>query len=184
MFKEIWKDIPGYEGRYQVSDMGRVRSLEYHNAKGVKRIGILKPAKDANGYLRCALSKNNKLITYKVHRLVAMAFIPNPNNFPQVNHKNGIKTDNRVENLEWCDYSMNISHAYANGLIPRHIPKHYPVIIHNNETGEDLRFETLKEAGMYLGIPYQTVKKWADDGIRPYKKIHWKYSARYEVTSA
>ena len=164
MEEEIWKDILGFEGRYQVSSFGRVRSLEYHNAKGVKRIGILKPAKDAKGYLRCALSKNNKLITYKVHRLVAAAFISNPNNFLQVNHKNGTKTDNRVENLEWCDNSTNQIHAYRHGLNPHHIGHHTPVVLIDKMSKKELLFPCMKDAALFVGVNRNTIRDWIKRG--------------------
>ena len=113
---EVWLDIKGYENKYQISNLGRVRSINYHNTG---RINLLKPAIDKKGYLRCALSKNNILSTFKVHRLVAEHFIKNDNpSYNQVNHKNGIKTDNRVENLEWCNNSMNQCHAWKIGLQP------------------------------------------------------------------
>ena len=102
---EVWKDIKGYEGLYQVSNLGNVMSLHYRGTKNKKQ--LLKPAKDKDGYLSIALYKDGKTKQYRVHRLVASAFIPNPNNYSQVNHINEIKDDNRVENLEWCTAKYN-----------------------------------------------------------------------------
>lgn len=103
--KEIWKDIIGYEGLYQVSNLGNVRKIS------PKLLG-----KSGKRYLKVVLVKDHKSHFVDVHRLVAQAFIPNINNNITVNHINGNKKDNRVENLEWCDSSYNLSHAYENGL--------------------------------------------------------------------
>ena len=112
---EVWKDIPGYDGRYQVSSLGNVRSLHWNNQCIVKN---LTPAIDKRGYLRFRLSKHNKVKAFLAHRLVAEAFIQNAENKPQVNHINGIKTDNKVDNLEWCTNSENAIHAFSCGLKP------------------------------------------------------------------
>lgn len=99
---ENWKDIPGYDGLYQASNLGRVKSSKGFFYKGTP---------DKDGYMRVALIKDRKAKTLRIHRLICFAFLPNPENKPQVNHKNGIRTDNRIENLEWCTAKENTIHS-------------------------------------------------------------------------
>ena len=119
MNKEVWKDIKGYEGKYQVSNLGRVKSLYLINRQTkIPREKILKLGHNLQGYPHIHLCKDNKTSkSIFVHKLVAEAFIPNPNNYPVVNHKNEIKTDNRVENLEWCTQKNNVQLYYKNKKI-------------------------------------------------------------------
>lgn len=114
----LWADVPGWEGRYEVSNDGLVRSWWY----GKKHLTIgreLKQKIDRYGYPVVCLHQGARKEFPTVHRLVALAFIENPEKKPQVNHKNGIKTDNRVENLEWSTASENIQHAFDTGLISK-----------------------------------------------------------------
>lgn len=110
--KEEWKDIEGYEGIYQVSNLGRVKSLQRfvnntHCSKRLIKESILSVKRESHQYDYISLYKNNKGKRAYIHRLVAQAFIQNPNNYTDVNHKNEVKRDNRVENLEWCDKKYN-----------------------------------------------------------------------------
>ena len=110
MIKENWKDVIGYEGLYKVSDLRRVKSLNYHRSG--KEV-ILKQCKSKDGYLKVCLFKNGKQTTFSVHRIVALAFINNYNNCPEINHKDEDKTNNCVENLEWCDRKYNANYGTA-----------------------------------------------------------------------
>lgn len=114
--KEEWRDIEGFEGFYQVSNIGRVRRLLDRHQNSLDRNIILKPQTDRNGYKTVYLSKNNNRKIIHIHRLVAIGFLPNPDNKRCVNHKDGNKANNRVENLEWCTYSENTIHALENRL--------------------------------------------------------------------
>ena len=107
---EIWKDIEGFNGRYQISNTGKVKSIYKQKEK------FLTPQKDRYGYLTIDLRKDGKSKRNKLHRLVAKAFIPNPDSLPQVNHKNGNKEDNNADNLEWCTAKENLKHALDSGL--------------------------------------------------------------------
>lgn len=125
--EEIWRDIEGYEGHYQVSNLGRVKSLErYMNGrnggKSLLKERILKPIKNNRGYLNVNLSKNRKRKNANIHRLVAKAFIPNPDNKPEVNHVDTNKKNNRADNLEWATTKENIRHAWEKGLCKPTIP--------------------------------------------------------------
>lgn len=117
---EIWKDVVNHEGLYVVSNLGRVKGLdrmEHRKTYSRRRKGqLMHQHIDSWGYLRTTLCKNGKTWSHHVHKLVAMAFHENPNNYLQVNHKNGIKTDARAENLEWCDQYFNMQHAVRTGL--------------------------------------------------------------------
>lgn len=111
---EVWKDIKGYEGLYQISNLGRVKSLKRFNTNNANtKDRILKPSLDRKGYLHVVLCKNNKRYNKTLHRLVAEAFIENPENKPQVNHIDEDKTNNRVSNLEWMTNKENRNHGTA-----------------------------------------------------------------------
>ena len=125
--EEVWADIQGFEGYYQVSNLGRVRSLPrtvkmhragktydmHHNGR------ILRQSVRKDGYLLVQIFKDSKYFTCVVHRLVAKAFLDNPLNLPEVNHIDGDKKNNKVSNLEWCTRSRNIKHAFEHGLIDK-----------------------------------------------------------------
>lgn len=123
--EEVWKDIKGYEGIYQVSNIGRIRSLDRINIykNGTKRFekGKVKAlVKNKLGYVQIILNKENKKSSRRVHRLVAQAFIENPNKYEEINHIDGNKLNNNVTNLEWCNRKQNVRHAINNGLRKKH----------------------------------------------------------------
>lgn len=148
----LWKTIEGTNGEYQVSDTGLVKTT--------KTGRILRPAIDARGYERVCLFKMDRDRRYKVHRLVAMAFVPNPDNLPQVNHIDGNKRNNNVSNLEWITNEGNMRHAKEHGLRAGHErfceSRRKPVIATNIETGERIVFESILAAVKGIGTNHVT----------------------------
>lgn len=119
---EIWKDIQGYEGLYQVSNLGRIRSLDryVHHPKGGERLSkgqIIKPGATRKGYLFVTLAKENEVRPKRINRLVAEAFLPNPQNLEVVNHKDENKANNTVDNLEWCSVEYNNRYTLAKPVL-------------------------------------------------------------------
>lgn len=140
MEKEIWKDIEWYEWHYQVSSFGSVKSYPRATTKWI----ILKPWNN-HWYYRLTLSKKWKSKNYRVHRIVAEAFIQNNKNLPQVNHINGIKHDNRVENLEWCSGSENSVHAFKMGKCTHPFKSSWENILARKIVQMDKKWSFIKE---------------------------------------
>lgn len=170
--EEIWKWIDGYENMYQVSNLGRVRSVDRDvycevSPNKLQHIygKVLKQGTNHKGYPIVHLSKDGKQKTITVHRLVALTFIENPLNLPQVNHIDGNKTNNNVSNLEWCDNSYNQIHAHKTGLFPKYEDTvgwgrpARPVAMLDFNTKEVLKtFETLASVQRETGINQSSVR--------------------------
>ena len=143
---EVWKDVVGYVGLYKVSDRGNVYSVERVGLHGRKIGGrIMKPIPNTGSYLRVSLCKNGIKKNKRVHRLVAEAFIPNPKKLPEVNHRDEIKANNELSNLEWCDTRYNSNYGTKNERIAQKLSKKVKAI--NVETGEVVEFNSTQEAG-------------------------------------
>ena len=183
---ENWKDIKGYEGFYQVSDLGRVKSLErdVFNSRGIVyhlKEKILVQGSSKDGYSLVCLSKNGKMKTMKVHRLVAMAFLPNPENKPQVNHKDEVKNNNVVDNLEWCDISYNANYGTK-------IERQKQTFKDNCKSGKIKRvkkvfcvelnktFDCAKRAEEELGIWGTLITKVCKGKAKTTGGFHWRYA--------
>lgn len=157
--EEVWKAVPGWEGLYEVSSLGRVRSLPRYarrragrnnNATYLYEGKELLPAITAKGYLSVRLYYDGRQKDYPIHRLVASAFIPNPNNYPQVNHKNEVKTDNSVDNLEWCTNAYN--RVYGKGKYRFAVPVKCIA-----PDGKEIIFLSQADAQKATGVPQANI---------------------------
>jgi hypothetical protein len=162
---EVWKDIAGYEGLYQVSNMGRVKTmarLHREDRPYVKKERVMKPPVNSVGYPQVALYKNKKGVIHSVHKLVATAFIERLPEHQVVNHKDGNKQNNLVSNLEWCTYSHNHRHAIRTGLIVLPMGEdHYASKVTNAQRDAIYRIYkagmSQKEIGNWYGISQPSV---------------------------
>lgn len=184
--KEDWKDIKDYEGLYQVSNLGRIKSLstKVFNGKGyrIKPERLLKLTCDKDGYLIVFISKGKIRKSKKVHRLVAQAFIANPEGKPQVNHIDGNKRNNRITNLEWVTNLENSIHAWQTGLQYKRFGKDNlhckPVIQYDTQMNKINEYISIKEASRDTNISLSTIIDSCKGKIKNISrcKYIWRYS--------
>ena len=174
--QEIWVDIKGYEGLYQASNLGNIKSLLTSK--------ILKATINSSGYFKVELHKKGKTKVLYVHRLIASAFIPNPENKPQVNHKNGDKLCNSIDNLEWVTRSENQKHAIKNGLrSPSPMLGRFGKLNHNSKSilqcdvsGNIIRkWDSIAEASRYYGCNCSSISNVLNGNRKTCKGYIWKY---------
>ena len=178
MSEEVWRDIEGFEGLYQVSDQGRVKSLErkvkhWCGGERIQKERILKPGTDKGGYLIVNLCAGGKRKTLKVHRLVCGAFHENPENKPQVNHLNEDKTDNRAYNLEWATAKQNLNHGTHNDRVAKANSK--PVAQCTKEGELVKTWSSLTEIGKQTGFSIGNISQVANGKYKQAYGCIWKY---------
>lgn len=186
MEKEEWRDIQGYEGYYQVSNLGRVRSLDkyvknYISGFALRKGMVLKGKSDKDGYKYVTLSKYSKKKTYRIHRLVAQAFLQNPNNYQIINHKDENPSNNNVDNLEWCTIEYNNNYwtrkeKCSNSLKGIEKPYLYKPVIQYTKQGEFIKeFQSIKEAQRHTGVYQGDISRCCNGKRHSAGCFIWKY---------
>ncbi len=175
--EEIWKDIKDFEGLYQISNLGRVKSLErIDKSNHLVKEKILKIFKTRNGYLKVVLCKNGKQKNYDIHRLVAQAFITNPDNLPQVNHKDENKENNCVWNLEFCSCSYNTNYGTRNQKVSEKMTngKLSKKVLQYDLEGNFIReFPSLMEVKRQFGYELNNISKCCRGGYFDKRRNKW-----------
>ena len=181
-YKEEWRDIAGYEGKYQISSFGRVKSLprfiksgKSRNRKGyrLKKESILQPNVSHNGYLCVCLSNNNKVSCFRINRLVAQEFMPNPDNLPTVDHINRNKIDNRVENLRWADMKLQIN----NSDIKSRIKAISKAVKQYTKDGIFIaEYKSVSEAERQTGIYHSSISEYCNGKRKSAGGYIWQYA--------
>lgn len=181
---EIWKSLKGiveYGDSYEVSNLGNVRSIDRyvnsrHGQRFVKGI-IMSPSDEKGGYKKVRLKDSSKAKNYRIHRLVALAFIMNPNEFPEVNHKDGNKHNNSVSNLEWSTRSENMNHAYKEGLAKGHNGgNNKNIVMINKDTDEIIRkYDSIKEASIDNEISLHAISMCLNGRSKTSGGYKWKF---------
>lgn len=162
---EVWKDISGFEN-YQISNYGNVKSLNYGRTGKSK---LLKPTVSGKGYLQVRLYKSGKLTALMVHRLVAMEFIPNSNNWKQINHKDENKFNNNANNLEWCDNQYNNTYNGKHNKIAK-------AVIQRSKAGNEIaRYKSIREAERKTGIKNITITRCCKGVYKTAGGYVWEY---------
>lgn len=179
---EEWRDIPGWEGLYQVSTLGRVRSLDryrnnHHNSKAKIFGKVLKPVKPDQGYSWVTLQRNGAKKIKLVHRLVAETFLPNHEDSDVVNHKDYDSTNNKVCNLEWMTQKENVNYSRRHMSEARRKSKGKPIIGINGITGNILEFECMKDAKKY-GFSDSLICSCCKGKRKAHKGYTWFYRIR------
>lgn len=192
--EEIWIDIKGYEGLYKVSNLGKIKSLDKQMMvygfqkepiKTIRKGKILKPRITRYGYEKVLLTKNNKSKNYFVHRLVAISFIENPNNYNEVNHIDGNKRNNNILNLEWCTHSQNMKHCFDNKLRKNNAKPMLGLTYENNPLSKkvyqydlDMNFikewGSIREASESIGVDASNISKCCNGHAKTCKGFIWK----------
>ena len=175
---EEWRDIAGFEGYYQVSNLGRVRSLDrtYVDATGALRHykgKLLTPTDAGNGYRNVMLQANGKRATPRLCRVVAIAFVPNPDGLPQVNHKDENKANDIAENLEWCTASYNANYGTANARRSLRLSK--PVLQYDLEMNFISEWEKIRDAERELGIDNSHITRCCRGKLNQTGGFVWRY---------
>ena len=167
MAEEIWCPIKGYEGLYEVSDKGRVKSVGY----GKER--IMKLSRDKDGYLIVGLCKNGEQKKCKVHRIVAQTFTPNPDNLPEVNHKDENKENNSVQNLEWCDRKYNYNYGTR---IQRISEKHSKPVLQFTKDGEFVKeWKSARDVKITLNYSQGNISSCCTGKLKSAYNFIWKF---------
>lgn len=182
--QEIWKDIKGYKGLYQVSNLGRVKSLSRKIWNGFVNYQskelLLKPSANHKGYLQVILYKSGVQSNKRIHRLVAEAFLFNPNDYPQVNHEDGDKQNNCVDNLSWCNNSINQRHAFEHGLKRHMYGKDNSKARKINQYDLDGNFiktwGCIKDICDEMGIHYSSIIRCCNGTFKTCHGYKWEYA--------
>jgi len=190
MTEEAWKDIPGYEGLYKISNHGRIESLSRrrsgntHSSKSkfsfMTKGKILTNQVGGSGYWKTVLCKNGKQKNHNIHRLMAVAFIENPKNYPQVNHKDGDKLNCSIENLEWCTAKQNSRHAHevigvrasCTGVFGKDHPKSRPVIQMDLSGGIIKKWDSAMDA-VRSGFTSSAISRCCNGSAKIHKGYRW-----------